>query len=85
MMPLAILLLDLPDLLVSVLQFRLFLFWNDHVRRFQSRYRPWSLRGKAELFQFIERRDRFGLAGRLIATPDNVAELFLARRLVEES
>ena len=40
---------------------------------------------EAEFLQPIEGLDRALLAGHLIAAPDNVAELLLAGRLVEEA
>ena len=40
---------------------------------------------KAEFLQAIERLDRALLAGDLIATPDNIAELLFACSLVEEA
>ncbi len=80
----AILLVHLFDLLVRVLQLRLFPFWNDHVLDANRDTSP-SRFPKPELFQFVERRNRNCRAGNLIAAPDNVAELFLARRFVEET
>ena len=40
---------------------------------------------EAEFLQLIERLDRALLAGHLVAAPDDVAELLLARSLVEET
>ena len=40
---------------------------------------------EAEFFQTIERLDRALLSGHLIAAPDDVAELLLARGFVEEA
>ena len=81
---LAILLLDRLDLLVSVLQFGLFFLRNDHVRNSDGNSGLGRF-GEAEFLQAIERLDRALLSGHLIATPDNVAELFLAGGFVEES
>src|SRR6266481_3831773 len=80
---LAILLLDLPDLFVSIFQLGLLLFRNNHVRNSDrdSGFRCFS---KAELLQLIQSGNRGGRSGDLITAPDNVAKLFLAGRLVEE-
>ncbi len=40
---------------------------------------------EAEFLQTIERLDRSLLAGHLVAAPDDVAELLLARGLVEKA
>ena len=80
----AVLLLNLPDLLVSIFEFGLFLFRNDHVRN-PNRDAGLGRFRKTEFLQFIQRRDRFGRASNLVTTPDNIAKLFLARCLVEKS
>src|SRR6266576_4334082 len=80
----AILLVHLFDLLVRVLQLRFFPFWNDHVLDANRDTSP-SRFPKPELFQLIERGNRNCGAGDLIATPNDVAELFLARWFVEET
>ena len=81
---LAILLLDGLDRLVSVLQLGLFFLRNDHVGNSDGNSRLGRFR-ESEFLQAIERFDRAVLSGDLIATPDDVAELLLARGLVEES
>jgi hypothetical protein len=81
---LAILLLNLPDLLVSIFELRLFLFRNDHVRN-SNRDSGLGRLGKTKLFQFVQRRDRLGWSRDLVTAPNDVAQLFLARSLVEES
>src|SRR5262245_32984202 len=79
----AILLVHLFDLLVRILHFGFFPFGNDHVL---DANRDASTSGflKPELFQFIESLNRNCRAGDLIAAPNDVAELFLARCLIEE-
>src|SRR6266540_1588052 len=81
---LTILLLNLSNLLISVLQFRLLLLRNDHVRN-SNGDASLSGFGKAELFQFIQRRNRLRGPRDLITTPDDVAQLLLARGFVEKS
>ena len=80
----AILLVHLFDLLVRILQLGFFPLWNDHVldanRDTSTRRFP-----KSELFQLIERGNRNCGAGDLIAAPNDVAELFLARWFIEET
>ena len=80
----AILLVHLFDLLVRILQLGFFPFWNDHVLDANRDTSP-SRFPKPELFQLIERSNRNCGAGDLIATPNDVAELFLARCFVEET
>ena len=80
----AILLVHLFDLLVRILQLRFFPFWNDHVLDANRDTSP-SRFPKPELFQLIERGNRNCGAGDLIAAPNDVAELFLARCFVEET
>src|SRR5260370_30093506 len=80
----AVLLLNLPDLFVSIFEFGLFLFRNDHVRN-PNRDAGLGCFGKTEFLQFIQRRDRFSRTSNLVTTPDNIAKLFLACGLVEES
>src|SRR4029077_19317494 len=80
----AILLVHLFDLLVRVLLLRRFSFWNDHVLDANRDTSP-SRFVKPELFQLIERDNRNYWTGDLIAAPNNVAELFLARWFVEET
>src|SRR5215211_2010163 len=80
----AILLFDRLDLFVRAVQLRLLLFRDDHVRdpdRNTGLRRP----GKPELLQLVERLDRALLTRDLVATPDDIGELLLARRLVEEA
>src|SRR5436190_15311059 len=78
----AILLLNLPDLLVSIFEFGLFLFRNDHVRN-PNRDAGLGRSGKTEFLQFIQRCDRFGRASNLVTTPDNIAKWFLAAALLK--
>ena len=80
----AILLLDQLDLLVGVRELELFLLRNDHVGDTDRDAGLGRFR-EAEFLQPIERLDRALLAGHLIAAPDDVAELLLARGLVEEA
>src|ERR1700730_13011257 len=80
----AILLLDLPDLLVSIFELGLFLLRNNHVRN-SDRDSRLGCFGKPKLLQFVQGRDRFGRASDLVAAPDDVAELFLTRGVVEKS
>ena len=80
----AVLLLDLLDLLVGVRELELFLLRNDHVGDADGDAGLGRFR-EAEFLQAIERLDRALLAGHLIATPDNVAELLLAGGFVEET
>src|SRR6266498_3102412 len=81
---LAILLFNLPDLLVSIFELRLFLFRNDHIRNSNRDSRLGCL-GKTKLFQFVQRRDRLRWSRDLVTAPNDVTELFLARSLVEKS
>src|SRR5215831_10758105 len=80
----AILLVDLFDLLVRILQFRFFPFWNDHILDTNRDTSP-SRFLKPELFQLIQRGNRNCGAGDLIATPNDVAQLLLARWFVEKT
>src|SRR4029453_13273094 len=79
-----VLLVDLFDLLVRVLEFRRFSFWNDHVLD-ANRDTGTGRFLKPELFQLVQRGDRHCRTSYLIAAPNDVAELFLARWLVEET
>src|SRR4029077_5009575 len=79
-----ILLVYLFDLLVRILQLGFFPFGNDHVLD-ANRDTSTSRFLKPELFQFVQRGNRNCGAGDLIATPNDVAELFLARWFVEET
>src|SRR5262245_22992364 len=80
----AILLVHLFNLLVRILHLGFFPFWNDHVL---DANRDTSASGflKPELFQSIECGNRNCGTGELIAAPNDVAELFLARWFVEET
>src|SRR6266545_3418883 len=80
----AILLVHLFDLLIRILQLRFFPFWNDHVLDANRDTSP-SRFAKPELFQFIQRGNRNCRTGDLIAAPNDVAELFLARWFIEET
>ena len=80
----AILLVHLFDLLVRIVQLRFFPFGNNHVLD-ANRDTSASRFVKPELFQFVQRGNRNCGAGDLIATPNDVAELFLARCFVEET
>src|SRR5437773_5194818 len=80
----AVLLVHLFDLLVRVLQLRLFPFWNDHVLDANGDTGASSFL-KPEFFQLVQRGDRNRRTSNLIAAPDNIAELFLARRFIEET
>ena len=80
----AILLLNLADLPVGIFQLGLFLLRNDHVRD-SNRNASLGRFGKTELFQLVQRRDGFGRSRDLITAPNNVAQLLLARCLVEKS
>src|SRR6266705_4642507 len=68
----AILLLNLSDLLVSILELGLFLLRNDHVRD-SNRDAGLGRLGKTELFQSVQGRDSFGWASDLVTAPNNVA------------
>ena len=68
----AILLLDLPDLLVSIFKLRFLLFRNDHVRN-SDRNAGFGCFGKTELLQFVQGCDCFSRSRDLITTPDDVA------------
>ena len=81
---LAILLLDRFDLFVSVFEFGLLLFRNDHVRN-SDRNTGLGRFAEAELLEFIKRLDRPFLARHLVTTPDNVAQLLLARSPIEKA
>src|SRR5215813_7947177 len=80
----AVLLVDLFDLLVRILQLGFFPLGNDHVLDADRDTSP-SRFHKAELFQFIESLNRYCGAGDLIAAPNDVAQLFLARWFVEKT
>src|SRR5215469_1733790 len=80
----AILLVHLFDLLVRILQLGFFPFWNNHVLD-TNRDTSASRFLKSELFQLIQGGNRKCRAGDLIATPNDVAELFLARWFVEKT
>ncbi len=80
----AILLLDLFDLPVGVLQLGRFFFRNNHVRNSDGDTGLGRV-GESEFLQQIECLDRFLRTSHLVATPDDVAELFLARGFVEEA
>src|SRR6516164_791371 len=80
----AILLVHLFDLLVRILQLGFFPFGNDHVLD-TNRDTSSSRFLKSELFQFIESLNRNCGAGDLIAAPNDVAQLFLARWFVEKT
>src|SRR5207248_2410571 len=80
---LAILLLDGPDLFVSILELDLFLFRNDHVRN-SNRDTGLGRFAEAQFLELIKRLDCSVLASHVVATPDNIAELFLARSLIKE-
>src|SRR6266542_5324550 len=80
----AILLVHLFDLLVRILQLRFLPFWNDHVLDANRDTSP-SRFPKPELFQLIQRGNRNRGAGDLIAAPNDVAELLLARWFVDET
>src|SRR4026208_1201742 len=80
----AILLVDLLDLLVGILQFGLFPLWNDHVLDANRDTRP-SRFPEPELFQFIQRGNRNSGTSDLVAAPNDIAKLLLARCLVEET
>ena len=80
----AVLLIHLFNLLVCVLQLGCFAFWNDHVLD-SNRDAGASCFLKSELFQLVQRSYRDGRASNLITAPDNIAELFLARRLVKKT
>src|SRR5262249_18953126 len=79
-----VLLVHLLDLLISVVQLGLFAFWNDHVLD-PNRDTGASRFLKPELFELIQRGDCDCRTGDLIAAPNDVAELFLARRLIKEA
>src|SRR5436305_9902441 len=80
----AILLLDSFDLFVSVIEFDLFFLGNDHVRN-SNRDTGFRRLAEAQLFELVERLHRPLLARDLIAAPDNVAQLLLARGSVEKA
>src|SRR5436190_8314456 len=80
----AILLINLFDLLVGVLEFQLFTLRNNHVLN-PDRDAGTSCFLEPELFQFIQRGNSNGRASDLIAAPNDVAELFLARCFIEET
>src|SRR5207247_10045230 len=80
----SVLLLNLPDLFVSVFELGLFLFRNDHVRN-PNRDAGFGRFGKTEFFQLIQGRDRFCRTSNLVTSRDNIAKLLLAGRLVERS
>ena len=80
----AVLLIHLFNLLVCVLQLGCFAFWNDHVLD-SNRDAGASGFLKPQLFQLVQRSYRDGRASSLITPPDDIAELFLARRLVKET
>src|SRR5215471_19333409 len=80
----AILLVDLFDLLVRILHFGFFPFGNDHVLNANRDASPSGFL-KPELFEFIESLNRNCRTSDLIAAPNDVAELFLARCLIEET
>ena len=80
----AILLVHLFDLLIRILQLGFFPFWNDHVLDANRDTSP-SRFPKPEFFQLIQRGHGNCGAGDLIAAPNDVAELFLARWFVEET
>src|SRR5439155_10169965 len=61
-----------------------FPFGDDHVLD-ANRDTSASRFGKPELFQFVQRGNRNCGAGDLIAAPNDVAELLLARWFVEET
>src|SRR6185437_9045611 len=61
-----------------------FAFWNDHVLD-SNRDAGASGFLKPELFQLVQRGYRNGRASDLITAPDDIAELFLARRLIKET
>src|ERR1043166_2999298 len=79
-----VLLVHLFDLLVCVLQLRLFALWDDHILD-SNRDAGASGFLKTEFFQLVQRGYRNGRPSDLITAPDNIAELFLARRLVNET
>src|SRR6476469_11107278 len=79
-----ILLVHLFDLLVRIVQLGFFPFGNDHVLD-ANRDTSASRFLKSELFQFIESLNRNCGAGDLIAAPNDVTQLFLARWFVEKT
>ena len=81
---LAILLLDGPDLFVGILELDLFFFRNDHVRN-SNRNTGLGRFAEPEFLEFIKRLNRSLLAGHVVTTPDDIAQLFLARGPIEKA
>src|SRR5437899_2589626 len=81
---LAILLLNLANLLVGLFQLGLFLFRNDHVRN-SNRNAGFGCFGETELLQFVQCGHRLRWTSDLVTAPDNVAELLFTGGFVEKS
>src|SRR5215469_7779285 len=79
-----VLLVHLFDLFVSVLKLRLFPFWNDHILDSNGDTGAGSF-VESEFLELVQRRDRYRWTCTLITTPNDLAKLFLACWLIEET
>src|SRR4029077_8539651 len=75
---------DRFDLFVSVIEFDLLFFRNNHVRN-SNRNTGFGRFAEPEFLEFIKRLDRSFLTRDLVAAPDNVAQLLLARSPIEKA